>query len=111
MNLDLNDKTALVTASTGGIGLEIARSLAAEGATVIVNGRTQASVDTAIQSIRQDVSDAKLNELVADNGTPDGCQTTITKFAEVDILINNLGIYEAVGFLTRPTSPGNGCST
>ena len=98
MNLNLNDKTALVTASTGGIGLEIARSLAAEGATVIVNGRTQASVDTAIQSIRQNVADAKLDELVADNGTLDGCQTTITKFAEVDILINNLGIYEAVGF-------------
>ena len=66
MNLNLNDKTALVTASTGGIGLEIARSLAAEGANVIVNGRTRASVDTAIQSIKQDVADAKLNGLVAE---------------------------------------------
>jgi len=98
MNLNLNDKTALVTASTGGIGLEIARSLAAEGANVIINGRTQTSVDTAIQSIKQDVADAKLNKLVADNGTPEGCRATIEKFTEVDILVNNLGIYEAVGF-------------
>jgi 3-oxoacyl-[acyl-carrier protein] reductase len=88
MNLNLHEKTALVTASTGGIGLEIARSLAAEGANVIINGRTQTSVDTAIQSIKQDVADAKLNKL----------QATIEKFAEVDILVNNLGIYEAVGF-------------
>ncbi|AMO70920.1 SDR family NAD(P)-dependent oxidoreductase [Sphingorhabdus sp. M41] len=98
MNLDLTEKTALVTASTGGIGLEIARSLAAEGATVIVNGRTAASVAAAIQSIRSDVPQARLKELVADNGTSEGCQSTVEMFPHVDILINNLGIYEAVGF-------------
>lgn len=98
MILDLHDKTALVTASSGGIGLEIARSLAVEGATVIINGRTEASVDFAMQSIRRDVPAAILKPLVADNGTPEGCQATIEKFPDVDILINNLGIYEAVGF-------------
>ena len=53
MNLELNNKTALVTASTGGIGLAIATRLAAEGATTIVNGRSEASVETAIGKIRE----------------------------------------------------------
>ncbi|MDY6806625.1 MAG: SDR family oxidoreductase [Cyanobacteriota bacterium] len=96
MELDLKDKTALVTASTGGIGMEIARSLAAEGAKVAINGRTQESVESAIENFN--VPDAKLIPLVADNGTAAGCAKTISDLPEVDILVNNLGIYEAVGF-------------
>jgi 3-oxoacyl-[acyl-carrier protein] reductase len=98
MNLDLNSATALVTASTGGIGLEIARSLAQEGATVIVNGRSPASVDSAIANIKGTVPNAKLQGLAADNATAEGCAETIRQVPKVDILVNNLGIYEAVGF-------------
>ncbi len=98
MNLHLEGQLALVTASSGGIGLEIARTLAKEGARVIINGRTDASVDTAIESIRSTSPEAKLEKLVADNGTAVGTKTSITQFPEVDILINNLGIYESVGF-------------
>lgn len=98
MNLKINDKLALVTASTGGIGLAIATSLAAEGARVIVNGRSERSVASAIQQILAVVPEAKLEPLAADNGTEEGCAQTIKAFPEVDILINNLGIYEAVGF-------------
>ncbi len=98
MNFDLENRTALVTASSGGIGLEIAKSLAREGARVIVNGRSKESVDGAIYEIQSSVADAKLSPLVADNGTADGCITTIKTFPDVDILVNNLGIYEAVGF-------------
>jgi 3-oxoacyl-[acyl-carrier protein] reductase len=98
MKLDLNDKTALVTASSGGIGLEIARSLAAEGAKVAINGRGQASVEKAVADVRADLPDAALIPLVADNGTAAGCDKTISQLPEVDILVNNLGIYEAVGF-------------
>jgi 3-oxoacyl-[acyl-carrier protein] reductase len=98
MKLDLNGKTALVTASSGGIGLEIARSLAAEGANVIINGRAQASVEKAVTDVRASFPDAQLIALVADNGTASGCNETITRWSEVDILVNNLGIYEAVGF-------------
>jgi 3-oxoacyl-[acyl-carrier protein] reductase len=88
----------LVTASTGGTGREIATTLTREGATVIVNGRTTASVDADIADIRARVPDAELEALAADNGTPDGAAETIRQFPEVDILVNNLGIYEAVGF-------------
>ena len=98
MNLDLTNKTALVTASSGGIGLEIARSLAAEGARVVINGRSQSAVDKAIAEIRAGQPQADLVSLAADNGTEEGCATTIAQLPEVDILVNNLGIYEAVGF-------------
>ncbi|NUP05755.1 MAG: SDR family oxidoreductase [Polyangiaceae bacterium] len=98
MDLQLGGRTALVTASSGGIGLEIARSLARDGATVIVNGRTEATVSKAVASIRGDIPAAKLVPLVTDCGTKAGCDETIAKHPTVDILVNNLGIYEAVGF-------------
>jgi 3-oxoacyl-[acyl-carrier protein] reductase len=98
MNLDLNGKTALVTGSSGGIGLEIARSLAAEGAKVIISGRTQSNVEEAIADVRAGLPKAELVALVADQGNAAGCDKTLLLLPEVDILINNLGIYEAVGF-------------
>lgn len=98
MDLMLKDKRVLITASSGGIGQEIARTFAAEGAEVIVNGRSQESVDSAIQSIRQSLPDANLNGLVADNGTKEGCDKTIAAYPDVDVLVNNLGIYEAADF-------------
>jgi 3-oxoacyl-[acyl-carrier protein] reductase len=98
MNLQLDNKLALVTASSGGIGLEIARTLAREGARVIINGRSAKNVDEAIARIRKDLPDAKLERLVADNGTAEGTGQTIAAFPQVDILVNNLGIYESKGF-------------
>ncbi|MEW4486480.1 SDR family oxidoreductase [Thalassoglobus sp. JC818] len=98
MDLHLENKTALVTASTGGIGLAIAKRLAAEGAITIINGRNQFSVDQAMKEIWREVSDARLIGLAADNGTDDGIAKTIVEHPEVDILVNNLGIFEAVDF-------------
>ncbi len=98
MDLKLNNKTALVTASSGGIGLEIARYLAREKVSVIVNGRTSETVTRACDDIYSGCPDAKLLPLVADNGTPEGYKKTIKEHPEIDILVNNLGIYEAIDF-------------
>lgn len=98
MDLKLNGKLALVTASSGGIGLEIARSLAQEGAHVLVNGRSETSAQKGVAEILRTTPNAKLTPLGADNGTASGCAATIAKFPKVDILVNNLGTYEAVGF-------------
>jgi len=98
MDLKLNEKTALVTASTGGIGLEIARYLAHEGATVIINGRTSETVARACEDIYSRYPDVKLLQLVADNGSAEGYKRTIKEHSEIDILVNNLGIYESVDF-------------
>lgn len=96
MNLELEGKTALVTASSNGIGFEIARSLANEGAKVVINGRTDAAVKQAIENLC--IPDAEFISLVGDNGTEKGCSATCLQLPEVDILVNNLGIYEAIGF-------------
>jgi 3-oxoacyl-[acyl-carrier protein] reductase len=98
MDLRLDDQLALVTASTGGIGKDIAATLAREGARVIVNGRTPKTVDAAIADIAAQVPGAKLESLVADNGTRAGTDETIARFPVVDIVVNNLGIYGAVDF-------------
>src|SRR5690606_2509100 len=98
MKLNVENKLALVTASSSGIGLEIARSLASEGAHVIINGRTQTTVDNAISQLKSTLPTATLLPWVADNGTLAGVQATLELFPQVDILVNNLGIYEAVGF-------------
>src|SRR5882672_11470049 len=93
MDLGLSNKHALVTGSTAGIGLAIAKGLAAEGASVVVTGRTQASVDAALTRIRQTVPDAKLVGIVADCATTAGAKAVFDKVPELDILVNNLGIY------------------
>jgi NAD(P)-dependent dehydrogenase (short-subunit alcohol dehydrogenase family) len=93
MDLGLSNKHALVTGSTAGIGLAIAKGLAAEGASVVVTGRTQASVDAALTRVRQTVPDAKLVGIVADCATAAGAKAVFDKVADLDILVNNLGIY------------------
>ena len=79
-----------MTASTAGIGQAIATSLAREGARVIVNGRSEETVARAIEAIGAG------EPLVADNGTAEGAAETVRAFPDVDILVNNLGIYEEV---------------
>ncbi|MFC9775064.1 SDR family NAD(P)-dependent oxidoreductase [Paenibacillus chitinolyticus] len=102
MQLHLQGKTALVTGSTAGIGKAIATSLAAEGATVLINGRSEEKVTNTIHEIQDGHAGAKLESVVADLGTEQGCQQVIEKFADVDILINNLGIFEAAEYFDIP---------
>lgn len=98
MDLGLAGKLALVSASSGGIGEAIATSLAREGAVVIVNGRSAPAVDAARTRISGRVPGAGLHSLVADLGTRAGCDAAARLFPSVDVLVNNLGIYEASGF-------------
>lgn len=96
MDLGYDGKRCLVTASTGGLGLAIARTMSAEGATVVVNGRSEESVDGAIKRIREAVPGAMLEKAVGNSGTAEGCQALINACPDVDVLVINLGIYEAV---------------
>lgn len=98
MDLKLTNKTVLVTGSTAGIGLAIAATLAQEGASVVVNGRTQERVSAAIAHIKQTTADAKLQGVVADLSTQEGVEKLCSQVPTLDILVNNLGIYEAKPF-------------
>jgi NAD(P)-dependent dehydrogenase (short-subunit alcohol dehydrogenase family) len=98
MDLQLSDKSVLVTGSTAGIGLAIAALFAEEGATVILNGRTEGRVKEAAQRIKAEHKHAHVIELAADLGTKEGVDRLTQKVPTVDILVNNLGIYEAKPF-------------
>ena len=93
MDLGLSVKHALVTGSTGGIGFAIARGLAAEGASVVVTGRTEETVDGALKRLRETMPAARLTGLVADCATAAGADTVFAAVPELDIVVNNLGIY------------------
>jgi NAD(P)-dependent dehydrogenase (short-subunit alcohol dehydrogenase family) len=98
MNLQLENKFALVSGSTKGIGLAIASSLAREGARVIVNGRAEKSVTEAVAKIRADVPAAKLEPFAGDLADAKTVESLVKKFPAVDILVNNLGIFEPKPF-------------
>src|SRR6266571_7526046 len=98
MNLKLTDKTALVSGSTAGIGFAIASGLAREGARVIVNGRTDDRVNTAIERIRSHNAGAKLEGIAIDLGNAAGADEVVRRFPELDVLVNNLGIFEPKPF-------------
>lgn len=99
MDLQLKGKTALVTGSTLGIGFAIAQILAQEGATVIINGRSEERVKQAIQQIKANNPSAKLIEAPADLSNQTEIDALIRQVPSVDILINNVGIYEVKPFV------------
>jgi NAD(P)-dependent dehydrogenase (short-subunit alcohol dehydrogenase family) len=98
MDLQLKAKTALVTGSTAGIGLAIASTLAREGASVVITGRTHERVEDAIENVRREIRDVKISGIAADLATPDGISKCIRAVPTVDVLINNLGVYEPKPF-------------
>ncbi|MEH2239280.1 SDR family NAD(P)-dependent oxidoreductase [Nostoc sp.] len=98
MDLKLHGKSALVSGSTAGIGFAIAQGLAQEGASVIVNGRSEERIAQAIAKIKQSTPDAKVSGVVADVATASGIEQLFQKVPQVDILINNVGIYEPKAF-------------
>ncbi len=98
MDLQLKGKSALITGSTAGIGFAIATGLAQEGVSVVLNGRTQTRLDQALARLREVAPQAQASGIAADLSSGPGMETLIQKLPEVDILVNNLGIFEAKAF-------------
>ena len=98
MNLDLHGKTALVSGSTAGIGFAVAAGLAELGARVIVNGRTRERVDAAAQRLRASSPNATIETAPIDLSTSAGAEEIVAAFPRVDVLVNNLGIFEPKPF-------------
>ena len=102
MNIDLSSKHAIVTGSTAGIGYAIALGLARAGATVVINGRTQARVDATVAQLKKELPSAKVQGVAGDLGTAEGAAAFFKQVPKTDILINNLGIFEAKPFFEIP---------
>jgi NAD(P)-dependent dehydrogenase (short-subunit alcohol dehydrogenase family) len=102
MDLGLTGKRALVTGSTAGIGLAAARALAVEGASVTVNGRTEARVNDAVDRLRRELPGATVAGIAADLSSGEGCRALIGRLPDVDVLVNNLGIFEPKAFEQIP---------
>ena len=102
MDLQLTGKRTLVTGSTAGIGYAIAEALTREGAHVIVNGRTAARVEGALKSLDRLGNGVKTEGLAADLGTAEGVAQAIQRFPDLDILVNNLGIFDVKPFEEIP---------
>jgi NAD(P)-dependent dehydrogenase (short-subunit alcohol dehydrogenase family) len=98
MDLQLNGKLALVTGSTAGIGFAIANALAREGAGVIVNGRTEARAAEAARRIQSATAAARVETFAGDLSQPSAADALARRFPAVDVLVNNLGIFEPKPF-------------
>jgi NAD(P)-dependent dehydrogenase (short-subunit alcohol dehydrogenase family) len=98
MLIDLSGKTAVVSGSTEGIGYAIAAGLAKSGARVVLNGRAQAKVDEALARLKDRAPNADAQGFAGDLSTAEGCAALLSAFPQADILVNNLGIYQAKPF-------------
>lgn len=98
MKINLSGKTAIVTGATAGVGYTIARSLALAGADVVINGRQAAAVEKAVEKLISEAPHVKITGIAADVGTAAGVQELVSAQPRVDILVNNVGIYESRDF-------------
>ncbi|HAD97564.1 MAG TPA: oxidoreductase [Cryomorphaceae bacterium] len=98
MDLKLNTKKALVTGSTAGIGYAIARELAQEGATVIINGRKTKDVEAKVEKLKKETGNTQVLGIAADFSKKHEIQALLDEVSEVDILINNVGMFKEVEF-------------
>src|SRR5690349_12368456 len=98
MQIDLTGKKALISGSTEGIGYAIARQLSRAGADVIVNGRSDGKTAAAAERLRGEGAKGNVLAAPADIATAEGCTALFSKVPQVDILINNAGIFQPLDF-------------
>jgi len=98
MNLQLKDKTAFISGSTSGIGFATAKALLKEGVNVIINGRTQEGVNEAIKKLNNELVEASVKGIPADFSKHEDIESLIKRLPNLDILINNVGIYKSDSF-------------
>jgi NAD(P)-dependent dehydrogenase (short-subunit alcohol dehydrogenase family) len=102
MDLKLKHKTAFISGSTAGIGLATAKRFLAEGARVVINGRTQDAVDKMVNELGTSYGHAQVSGIAADFSKPDQVDALIAALPEIDILINNVAIFEPKAFEEIP---------
>jgi len=104
MELGLKHKVVLITGSTAGIGFATAIGFAREGAEVVVNGRNAERVDAAQKRLRDAVAGAKVRGVVADVATSHGCDALVQAVPDLDVLVNNAGVFQPQAFEEIPDS-------
>jgi NAD(P)-dependent dehydrogenase (short-subunit alcohol dehydrogenase family) len=102
VKIDLTGRTALVTGSTAGIGYASAKSLALAGASVVVNGRDERRVADAVDKLREETGSTVVTGVALDLATADGAADLVAGLADVDVLVNNLGIFGATPVFEIP---------
>jgi NAD(P)-dependent dehydrogenase (short-subunit alcohol dehydrogenase family) len=102
MKIDLTGRTALVTGSTSGIGHATAESLALAGAEVVINGRDEGRVADAVERLHKVTGSAAVRGIAADVGTAEGTAKIISELADVDVLVNNAGVFAATPVFEIP---------
>ncbi|MFC0398055.1 SDR family NAD(P)-dependent oxidoreductase [Paraburkholderia rhizosphaerae] len=102
MDYQIQGKRALVSGSTKGIGFAIAKGLAREGAEVVINGRSTASVASALERLKTEAPNAMVSGFVGDLGNAEQVGAMVARHSDIDILVNNLGIFEPKAFESVP---------
>jgi NAD(P)-dependent dehydrogenase (short-subunit alcohol dehydrogenase family) len=102
MDLQLHDKTAFISGSTAGIGLAIAEALLKENTTVIINGRKEKQVEEVVAALQKAFPKGKVSGIAADFSNKEEVEVLIAKLPPIDILVNNVGIFEPKPFSEIP---------